>query len=103
MPLEVMQRVRTSNPRILSDMVAATGVNSSVQRDTHSYAVNRMHSIISPRSNTMMPTIGDYISDLGSGGAERIFLRIVMATRSYRHVVVSLSCDSRLVPALSLG
>jgi glycosyltransferase involved in cell wall biosynthesis len=48
----------------------------------------------------MKPTIVHVITELGSGGAERMLLRLVTASTRYRHVVVSLSRDGTLVPAL---
>lgn len=48
----------------------------------------------------MKPTIIHVITELGSGGAERTLLRLVMASTQYRHVVVSLSSDGTLVPVL---
>jgi len=48
----------------------------------------------------MKPAIVHVITELGSGGAERMLLRLVTASTRYRHVVVSLSRDGTLVPAL---
>ncbi|HYL33491.1 MAG TPA: glycosyltransferase [Stellaceae bacterium] len=48
----------------------------------------------------MKPAIVHVITELGAGGAERMLLRLVTASTRYRHVVVSLSHDGTLVPAL---
>ncbi|HEV2263924.1 MAG TPA: glycosyltransferase [Stellaceae bacterium] len=48
----------------------------------------------------MKPAIVHVITELGAGGAERMLLRLVTASTRYRHVVVSLSRDGTLVPAL---
>lgn len=48
----------------------------------------------------MKSTIVHVITELGSGGAERMLLRLVTTSTRYRHVVVSLSRDGTLVPAL---
>lgn len=55
---------------------------------------------MAPRPTSMKPTIVHVITELGSGGAERMLLRLVAGSTRYRHVVVSLSRDGTLVPAL---
>jgi glycosyltransferase involved in cell wall biosynthesis len=47
-----------------------------------------------------IPVIMHVITDLGSGGAEYMLLRLVAASRKFRHVVVSLAGEGRLAEAL---
>lgn len=48
----------------------------------------------------MSPVILHVITELGSGGAEHMLLRLVTTSQRYRHVVVSLSDDGALAGAL---
>ena len=47
----------------------------------------------------MKPAIVHVITEIGSGGAERMLLRLVTMSANYRHVVVSLSDGGSLAPA----
>jgi len=55
---------------------------------------------MSQQRTTMKRTIVHVITELGSGGAERMLLRLVTTSMRYHHVIVSLSSDGALVPAL---
>jgi glycosyltransferase involved in cell wall biosynthesis len=51
----------------------------------------------------MKPTILHVITDLGSGGAERMLARLIAAATSFEHVVVSLTDKTALAVVLRAG